>query len=133
MDDLLAGYRYSDLLHARIVSSRSDLNRKQRKHGFPLPIKTGERTAWFPASEVNEWVRSRAALRNQPKALPDISPALPTPNAAPARDVPAAQTKGHRLEHGGGPSISENADEQSLQNKPVRRNTRRHHRKCPSF
>jgi predicted DNA-binding transcriptional regulator AlpA len=68
MNDLVAGYRYSDLLERRIVSSRSDLHRKQREHGFPLPIKISDRAAWWPASEINAWLKSRAALRDQPKA-----------------------------------------------------------------
>jgi predicted DNA-binding transcriptional regulator AlpA len=66
MNDLVAGYRFDDLLEARIVSSRSDLHRKQRVHGFPLPIKISERSAWWPATEVHAWLRSRAALREKP-------------------------------------------------------------------
>jgi hypothetical protein len=60
----LGGYRYEDLRDARIVSNRTDLNRKQRELGFPRPIKTGERAAWFPKSEVHAWLRQRAALRD---------------------------------------------------------------------
>jgi hypothetical protein len=63
----LGGYRYEDLRDARIVSNRTDLNRKQRDLGFPRPIKTGERAAWFPKSEVHAWLRQRAALRDNPK------------------------------------------------------------------
>jgi len=63
----LGGYRYEDLRDARIVSNRTDLNRKQRDLGFPRPIKTGERAAWFPKSEVHAWLRQRAALRDTPK------------------------------------------------------------------
>jgi predicted DNA-binding transcriptional regulator AlpA len=66
MNDLVAGYRFSDLVERRIVSSRSDLHRKQRVHGFPLPIKISDRAAWWPASEVHAWLRSRAALRRSP-------------------------------------------------------------------
>lgn len=58
------GYRFQDLRDARIVSSRSDLLDKQRNFGFPRPIKTGERTAWYPKSEVHAWLTTRAALRN---------------------------------------------------------------------
>ena len=47
------GYRFEDLLHERIVSSRGDLNFKQTRLGFPRPIKTGLRAAWFPKSEVH--------------------------------------------------------------------------------
>jgi predicted DNA-binding transcriptional regulator AlpA len=68
MNDLVAGYRFRDLKERRIISSRSDLHRKQRTLGFPLPVKTGERAAWWPASEVNAWLKSRAALREKPKA-----------------------------------------------------------------
>jgi predicted DNA-binding transcriptional regulator AlpA len=68
LNDLVAGYRFADLKARRIVSSRSDLHRKQRSLGFPMPIKTGERAAWWPASEVHAWLRSRAALRDKPKA-----------------------------------------------------------------
>jgi predicted DNA-binding transcriptional regulator AlpA len=65
MDELLGGYRFSDLLERRIVSSRSDLHRKQTAHGFPLPIKIGDRAAWFPAAEVNAWLSKRTALRDK--------------------------------------------------------------------
>ncbi len=58
------GYRFKDLQDAGIVSNRTDLNRKQRELGFPRPIKTGERSAWFPKSEVHAWLRARAALRD---------------------------------------------------------------------
>jgi predicted DNA-binding transcriptional regulator AlpA len=54
-------------LERRIVSSRSDLHRKQREHNFPYPVKISDRTAWWPAAEVNAWIRERAALR-KPKA-----------------------------------------------------------------
>jgi predicted DNA-binding transcriptional regulator AlpA len=40
------------------------LNRKQRKHGFPRPIKLGDSQAWFPKAEVHEWLRRRRALRD---------------------------------------------------------------------
>ena len=58
------GYRFEDLKSARIVSNRTDLSRKQRELGFPLPIKTGERSAWFPKSEVHAWLEKRASLRD---------------------------------------------------------------------
>jgi Prophage CP4-57 regulatory protein (AlpA) len=66
-ESLLAGYRFKDLKAARIVSSRGDLTCKQRKHGFPKPIKLSDRAAWWPASEVHTWLRDRAALRDSPK------------------------------------------------------------------
>ena len=58
------GYRFDDLKAARIVSSRADLFFKQRDNGFPRPIKTGNRSAWFPKSEVHAWLKQRAALRD---------------------------------------------------------------------
>ena len=60
------GYRFEDLKRDRIVSSRSDLNYKQTKLGFPRPIKTGKSVAWFPKSEVFAWLAKRAALRDLP-------------------------------------------------------------------
>jgi predicted DNA-binding transcriptional regulator AlpA len=64
------GYRYKDLVDARIVSSRSDLNYKQTRLGFPRPIKTGLSSAWFPKSEVHAWLAQRAALRDRPADVP---------------------------------------------------------------
>jgi hypothetical protein len=60
------GYRFKDLLREGIVSSRSDLSRKQADLGFPRPIKTGKSVAWFPKSEVHCWLAKRAALRDLP-------------------------------------------------------------------
>jgi predicted DNA-binding transcriptional regulator AlpA len=64
MIDDIAGYRYNDLLNSRIISSRSDLLRKQRDLGFPRPVKTGDRAAWWPANEVHVWLRGRIAMRD---------------------------------------------------------------------
>jgi predicted DNA-binding transcriptional regulator AlpA len=61
------GFRYSDLKERRIISSRSDLHDKQRKHGFPKPVKLGHgprAAAYFPRFEVEQWLAGRAALRN---------------------------------------------------------------------
>src|SRR5262245_26122873 len=66
LDFNAGGYRYKDLLRERIVSSRSDLHDKQKRHGFPRPIKTGVKAAWFPKSEVHGWLAQRAALRDRP-------------------------------------------------------------------
>src|SRR5262249_8049782 len=63
--DDLAGLRYSDLVNKRIVSSRSDLNRKQRELGFPKPVKTGPRSAWWFESEIRAWLLWRASLRHK--------------------------------------------------------------------
>ena len=38
----LGGYRYEDLLALRIVTNRTDLERKQIELNFPKPIKTGK-------------------------------------------------------------------------------------------
>lgn len=60
------GYRFKDLLAAGIVSSRGDLNYKQTRLGFPRPIKIGLSAAWYPKSEVHQWLAQRAALRDRP-------------------------------------------------------------------
>jgi predicted DNA-binding transcriptional regulator AlpA len=59
------GYRFEDLLALRIVSGRTDLERKQKQHGFPKPVKTGARQTWFPKTEVHAWLRMRMALRDK--------------------------------------------------------------------
>jgi len=62
-DDLAGGfYSFSDLKAERIVSDRSDLHRKQRRYGFPQPIKLGERQARFPRAAVLRWLRQRADI-----------------------------------------------------------------------
>ena len=58
------GYRFADLLREGIVSSRGNLNYLQTQLGFPRPVKTGLKTAWFPKSEVHAWLAQRAALRD---------------------------------------------------------------------
>ena len=60
------GYRFDDLLRQRIVSGRTDLQRKQKQHGFPKPIKTGVRQNWFLKTEVHDWLRKRMAMRDEP-------------------------------------------------------------------
>ena len=67
------GYRFKDLLREGIVSSRSDLHDKQKRHRFPRPIKTGVKAAWFPKSEVHAWLADRARLRDR------TSPVEPKP------------------------------------------------------
>ena len=69
-DFRLGGYRFRDLLREGIVSSRGDLNYKQTRLGFPRPIKTGVKAAWFPKSEVHAWLAERARLRDQSAAKP---------------------------------------------------------------
>jgi hypothetical protein len=64
-DDELAqgGYRFEDLQARRIITNRTDLSRKQRELGFPLPVKTGNSQAMFLRVEVHAWLRERLALR----------------------------------------------------------------------
>jgi len=59
------GYRFEDLKREGIVSSRGNLNYLQNTFGFPRPIKTGKHAAWFPKSEVHDWLAKRAALRDR--------------------------------------------------------------------
>lgn len=59
----IKGYRYPDLLKSKIVTSRSDLTRKIELLGFPKPVKTGLRAIWWPAAEVEAWLKARAAMR----------------------------------------------------------------------
>ena len=68
-DDELAqgGYRFEDLQARRIITNRTDLSRKQRELGFPLPVKTGNSQAMFLRVEVHAWLRERLALRPAPK------------------------------------------------------------------
>ena len=76
----LGGYRFEDLLAMRVVTNRTDLDRKQAELKFPKPIKTGKSQAWFPKAEVNAWLRMRAALRDKeapahlPKSEPSAAP-----------------------------------------------------------
>ena len=65
-DDELAqgGYRFEDLQARRIITNRTDLSRKQRELGFPLPVKTGNSQAMFLRAEVHAWLRQRIALRD---------------------------------------------------------------------
>ena len=74
----LGGYRYEDLLALRIVTNRTDLDRKQAELNFPKPVKTGKSQAWFPKAEVNAWLRMRAALRDAPSVVPE-PPAVEIP------------------------------------------------------
>ena len=79
MNTPLAGHRFSDLKRMRLVSSRSDLHTKQKKHGFPKPAKTGERSAWWPDDEIRAWVQSRLDLRDAPTTTDDDSAASSPP------------------------------------------------------
>jgi predicted DNA-binding transcriptional regulator AlpA len=56
-------YSFRDLQSLGLVKDRTDLQRKQRKYGFPLPIKFGDRQAAFLRAEVTDWIRGRAADR----------------------------------------------------------------------
>jgi predicted DNA-binding transcriptional regulator AlpA len=55
-------YSFRDLQSLGFVKDRTDLHRKQRRYGFPTPVKFGERQAAFLRQEVLGWVRDRAAL-----------------------------------------------------------------------
>jgi predicted DNA-binding transcriptional regulator AlpA len=90
MIDDIAGYRFSDLVKSRIISSRSDLFRKQRELGFPRPVKTGDRAAWWPANEIHGWLQGRIAMRDDVlktnSKLPRSPPARKSlPSARPRR------------------------------------------------
>ena len=54
-------YSFSDLQSLGFVKNRTDLHRKQRRYGFPSPVKLGKRQAGFLRAEVHGWVRDRAA------------------------------------------------------------------------
>ena len=56
-------YSFNDLRSLGFVKDRTDLHRKQRRYGFPMPIKLGERQAAFLRQEVLGWVKDRAADR----------------------------------------------------------------------
>jgi len=77
-DSPARGYRYRDLIDLRIVSSRSDLHRKQREHGFPQPAKFGVKQAVFSAQEVHRWVNERMAARVTPSSG-TVQPKKPQP------------------------------------------------------
>ena len=84
----LGGYRFDELQALRIVTNRTDLERKQDELGFPKPIKTGKSQAWFPKAEVHAWLRMRAALRDTPHSAPTqsstaLQSSAPTQNDAP--------------------------------------------------
>jgi len=85
-------YRFEDLLELRIVSGRTDLERKQKQHGFPKPVKTGERQAWFPMTEVHAWLRLRLALRDKPPDAPPLKPPI-------KRKTKAAKLRGAVRQH----------------------------------
>ena len=54
-------YSFRDLQSLGYVKDRTDLHRKQRRYGFPLPVKLGERQAAFLRQEVLGWLQDRAA------------------------------------------------------------------------
>ena len=58
-------YRFDDLVDRRIVSSRSDLSDKQRKLGFPLPVKPGPKQALFLKTEVHRWAQRLVEKRDE--------------------------------------------------------------------
>jgi predicted DNA-binding transcriptional regulator AlpA len=58
-------YSFRELQSLGYIRDRTDLHRKQRKYGFPLPVKLGVRQAAFLREEVHVWVRHRAAVSRQ--------------------------------------------------------------------
>jgi hypothetical protein len=54
-------YSYNDLKKLGIVKDRSDLHRKQKKHGFPRMFKTAERQAAVFRRPVHHWLKKRAS------------------------------------------------------------------------
>lgn len=52
-------WSYDDLVERGLVTSRTDLFRKQRDHGFPRPIKLTNRTARWRVIDVMDWVDGR--------------------------------------------------------------------------
>ena len=56
-------YSFRDLQSLGFVKDRTDLHRKQRRYGFPLPVKLGERQAAFLRREVLGWVRNAQQRR----------------------------------------------------------------------
>jgi predicted DNA-binding transcriptional regulator AlpA len=55
-------YSFRDMQSLGFIKDRTDLHRKQRKYGFPLPVKLGDRQAVFLREEVHIWFRHRAAV-----------------------------------------------------------------------
>ena len=62
-----AGLRFLRLpeVKERTGVSKSFMYAECKKGSFPLPIKLGQRAVGWLESEINEWVETRAAKRNQ--------------------------------------------------------------------
>ena len=90
-DSPARGYRYRDLLDLRIVSSRSDLHRKQKELGFPRLAKFGLKQAVFSAAEIHEWVDERLAARTAPGSPAVARPLSSAGTAKPKKPKPAAK------------------------------------------
>lgn len=54
-------YSFRELQALGFVKDRTDLHRKQRRYGFPTPVKLGDRQAGFLRAEIHDWVRERVA------------------------------------------------------------------------
>jgi hypothetical protein len=89
---LRAGYRFKDLKEARIVSSRGDLSRKQRLHGFPRPVKTGDRSAWWGSDVIDAWLLTRSALRDKLADDPERDPINPKHSPVPPKTPSMRET-----------------------------------------
>lgn len=58
----IEGDRFEGLQSAGLVRDRIDLHRKQKRYGFPLPVKIGDRAAWWPRSWTQAWLTWRAEI-----------------------------------------------------------------------
>ena len=63
-DDEYAFWRFADLVERRIVNNREDLHQKQKRFGFPKPVRltAGKSSAaLFRRTAVKQWIRQRLA------------------------------------------------------------------------
>lgn len=78
-DLALGGYRFEDLQAMRVVTNRTDLDRKLAEHEFPKPVKTGKSQTIFLKVEVHNWLRKRVALRDAPAPIEPPAAVSPAP------------------------------------------------------
>lgn len=65
MKDDLRILRFKDLQEQKIIPNRVTLARRIANQGFPRPFRMGPNTnAWFE-SEVVDWLKRRAAMREK--------------------------------------------------------------------
>jgi predicted DNA-binding transcriptional regulator AlpA len=56
-------FRYTDLVERKIITNRTTLRRwsdERKEDPFPAPIRLGENSIAWRASDVEEWLRRRA-------------------------------------------------------------------------